>query len=96
MRQHGRKLWQLNTKGKAKYLRDLFARRTLVQQFDDTDDDDEESTKDSFVMARLERMLAASFTLAVTDSLGLPAIVTDEVVITVEPYRVYLPLIARY
>ena len=37
-----------------------------------------------------------TFTLAVTDSLGLPAIVTDEVVITVEPYRVYLPLIARY
>jgi len=33
-----------------------------------------------------------TFTLTVTDSLGLPASVPDEVVITVQPYRVYLPV----
>jgi len=36
-----------------------------------------------------------TFTLTVTDNLGLPAIVPDEVVITVPPYRVYLPLVVR-
>jgi len=36
-----------------------------------------------------------TFTLIATDSLGLPAIVPDEVVIAVQPYRVYLPLVMR-
>jgi hypothetical protein len=35
-----------------------------------------------------------TFTLTVTDSLGL-ASAPDEVVITVQPYRVYLPLVIR-
>jgi K319L-like, PKD domain/FG-GAP repeat len=36
-----------------------------------------------------------TFTLTVTDSLGLPAIVPDEVVIIVQQYRIYLPLVLR-
>jgi hypothetical protein len=36
-----------------------------------------------------------TFTLAVTDSLDLPDPTPDEVVITVERYRIYLPLVVR-
>jgi len=36
-----------------------------------------------------------TFTLRVTDGLGLPDPTPDEVVITVEGYRVYLPLVTR-
>jgi hypothetical protein len=36
-----------------------------------------------------------TFTLAVTDSLGMPALTSDEVVITVEGCRIYLPLVVR-
>ena len=36
-----------------------------------------------------------TFTLAVTDSLGLPDPTPDVVVITVQPYHIYLPLVAR-
>jgi len=36
-----------------------------------------------------------TFTLAVTDSLGLPDPTPDTVVIVVQMYRVYLPLVAR-
>jgi hypothetical protein len=36
-----------------------------------------------------------TFTLAVTDSLGLPALTPDEVVVVVEEYRIYLPLVVR-
>ena len=36
-----------------------------------------------------------TFTLAVTDSLGLPDPTPDEVVVTVEKYPVYLPLVVR-
>ena len=38
---------------------------------------------------------ALTFTLAVTDSLGLPDPTPDEVVVTVLGYRVYLPLVMR-
>lgn len=44
----------------------------------------------SFIAPRDTALL--TFTLTVTDSSGLPAMTRDEVVITVEPYRVYLPL----
>jgi hypothetical protein len=37
-----------------------------------------------------------TFTLSVADSLGLPALTSDEVMVTVEPYGIYLPLIVRY
>ncbi len=37
-----------------------------------------------------------TFTLTVTDSLGSPDPTPDEVVITVQPYRVYLPLVTRH
>jgi hypothetical protein len=36
-----------------------------------------------------------TFTLTVTDSLGLAGLTVDEVVITVKPYCVYLPLVVR-
>ena len=36
-----------------------------------------------------------TFTLAVTDSLDLPALTSDEVAVTVEGYRIYLPLVVR-
>lgn len=36
-----------------------------------------------------------TFSLAVTDSLGMPTLTPDEVVITVQEYRVYLPLTVR-
>ena len=36
-----------------------------------------------------------TFTLAVTDSLGLPALAPDEVAIVVDPFRLYLPLVFR-
>ena len=36
-----------------------------------------------------------TFTLIVTDSLGLPDPTPDEVVVTVEGYRIYLPLVVR-
>jgi len=36
-----------------------------------------------------------TFTLTVTDSLGLADATPDAVVITVEPYAIYLPLVLR-
>ncbi len=36
-----------------------------------------------------------TFTLIVTDSLGLAATAPDDVVITVESYRIYLPLVLK-
>ncbi|MCJ7499713.1 PKD domain-containing protein [bacterium] len=36
-----------------------------------------------------------TFTLVVTDSLGLATLTSDEVVITVQPYHVYIPLVIR-
>ena len=36
-----------------------------------------------------------TFTLAVTDSLGLPDSTPDQVVVTVEGYRIYLPMVIR-
>ena len=36
-----------------------------------------------------------TFTLAITDSLGLPAPTPDEVVVIVEGYRIYLPLVLK-
>jgi hypothetical protein len=37
-----------------------------------------------------------TFTLLVTDSLGLAALTPDEVVVTVEGYHIYLPLVVRH